>query len=88
MNPKKLSLSNYSNPFETTTTIKSGLPQKSKIVMRVTNIMGEELKIMADEELLAGWHFLKFTAKSLPAGTYFCRVTTDVGSEVVKMIVK
>lgn len=52
--PQTLSLSNYPNPFETTTTIELGLPQKSRILMRVLNIKGEVLKIMADEELFAG----------------------------------
>lgn len=86
--PQKLSLSNYPNPFETTTTIKLGLPKKSSVLMRVLNTKGEVLKIMADEELFAGWYLLKFTEKNLPVGTYFCQVKTDVGTKVVKMIVK
>lgn len=67
---------------------KLGLPQKSSVLMRVLNTKGEELKMVVDEELVAGWYLLKFTEKKLPAGTYFCQVKTDVGAEVVKMIVK
>jgi hypothetical protein len=44
---------NYPNPFNPSTTISFSLPESGKVLLRIINILGETVKILANEEFLA-----------------------------------
>ena len=66
---------NYPNPFNPTTTIGFGIPEKGNVRLSVLNILGEEKRILLNEETEAGYHSIDFNADDLPSGVYFYRMT-------------
>ena len=56
---------NYPNPFNPTTTIGFGIPEKGSVRLSVLNILGEEIKILLNEEKEAGYHSIDFNASDL-----------------------
>lgn len=60
----------YPNPFNPTTTIGYGLPERSHVVIRVFNILGEQVARILEGEEDAGYHTVQFDASGLPSGPY------------------
>jgi photosystem II stability/assembly factor-like uncharacterized protein len=77
---------NYPNPFNPTTTIGFGIPEKVNVKLSVLNILGEEIKILLNEEKEAGYHSIDFNASDLPSGVYFYKLVTGSYSSTKKMI--
>jgi hypothetical protein len=69
-----LLLQNYPNPFNATTTISYGLPQDSRVVLDVYNILGQRIAKIVDEDQSAGSYEIIFDASLLSSGTYFYRL--------------
>jgi hypothetical protein len=65
----------YPNPFNPSTTIRFELPAASDVTLRVYNILGEEVAVLADGTREAGRHHVHFQGNSLPSGVYFYRLT-------------
>lgn len=62
---------NYPNPFNPTTTIQFGIPEEASVSLRVYNMLGEEVAVILNNELLsAGTHTAQFNASALSSGTY------------------
>ncbi len=61
---------NYPNPFNPSTTIKFAVPERSNVMLKVYNIMGEEVIILVNEEKDRGWYEVKFNATGLSSGIY------------------
>ena len=51
---------NYPNPFNPTTTIGFGIVEKGNVKLSVINLLGEEIKILLNKEMEAGYHFSRF----------------------------
>ena len=62
---------NYPNPFNPTTTIGFGIREKGNVRLSVLNILGEEIKVLLNEEKEAGYHSIDFSGSDLPSGVYF-----------------
>jgi CubicO group peptidase (beta-lactamase class C family) len=70
--PKDFTLrQNYPNPFNPTTTIKYSIPQSSKVVIKVYDVLGNEIETIVNEEKPAGTYELTWNAENLPSGVYF-----------------
>lgn len=85
--PKQFELSqNYPNPFNPSTVIRFGLPENSKVLLEVYNILGEHVTTLINGELKAGYHTINFDARNLTSGIYFYRIKTSNWNDVKKMI--
>jgi uncharacterized delta-60 repeat protein len=90
-NPNEFSLEqNYPNPFNPTTTIGFRIPEKGNIRMSVLNILGEEIRVLLNEEKETGYHSINFDASSanggLPSGVYFYRIQSGNFIDTKKML--
>lgn len=86
-NPFKYSLSqNYPNPFNPETNISYTLAQDGQVVIKIYNVLGEEVSVLINEIEKKGEHTIKYNASSLPSGVYFYQVQTAFFSETKKMV--
>jgi hypothetical protein len=80
--------SNYPNPFADQTKICFELPGKSNVRIKIIGLLGNEVQILADEQMIAGKHEIQFDRSGHPAGIYYCRLETDRGSATIKLLIK
>jgi hypothetical protein len=64
---------NYPNPFNPSTTIEFELPSSGKVILKVFNLLGQEVKTLVARELRAGRHQVRFDGNGLASGVYFYR---------------
>ncbi len=84
--PEGNSLSNYPNPFNPTTKISFSIPQKSQIKLKVFDVLGREIQILANRVYEVGQYEVEFNANNLPSGIYFYNLTTGNYSLTKKML--
>jgi len=77
---------NYPNPFNPSTTINYQLPIFSQVVLKVYDILGNEVATLVDEYKPAGSYEVEFNSSSLSSGLYFYELKTDPFSQTKKMI--
>jgi parallel beta-helix repeat protein len=65
---------NFPNPFNPTTTIRFSLPKEEYTMLKVYNILGEEVKTLVSENLAAGVYNIPFDASDLASGIYIYRI--------------
>jgi hypothetical protein len=71
---------NYPNPFNPTTTISFDLPVAARVSVKVFNMLGQEIALLArDEDLPAGTHAVKLDAGNLASGVYFYQMNATGG---------
>ncbi len=64
---------NHPNPFNAATTISFSLRRKSSLTLKVYNLHGEEVAILAAGEYLPGNHQAAWHAEHMASGVYFYR---------------
>ncbi len=77
---------NYPNPFNPTTQISFSISEKSQIKLKVFDVLGREITLLADGVFEAGKYEFSFDASNLPSGVYFYNLTTASGSISKKML--
>ncbi len=65
---------NYPNPFGQSTTIRYALPERSRVVLTVYDLLGRKVATLVDAERPAGVHTARWSAAGLPSGTYLYRL--------------
>ncbi|MFC2131909.1 T9SS type A sorting domain-containing protein [Bacteroidota bacterium] len=81
-------MSIYPNPIIDKTTIEFRTAEIACITITITNALGQEVALIANNELYSpGIHQLKFDAGKLPSGIYYCTLKTGMLSETVKLII-
>jgi len=77
---------NYPNPFNPSTKIKYTVPQSSNVVIKVFDILGNEIETLVNEEKQIGTYEITWNAGSLPSGIYIYRLQAASFVETKKMI--
>ena len=77
---------NYPNPFNPSTEMQFTLPRAGHVSLRVYDMLGREVAVLADERLLAGTHRATFEAAGLPSGLYIARLDNGGNTATRKMI--
>jgi hypothetical protein len=62
---------NFPNPFNPITKIKYSIPQSSNVVIKVFDVLGNEIETLVNEEKPAGTYEVTWYAGQLPSGVYF-----------------
>ncbi len=79
--PKEYKLHhNFPNPFNPTTTIKYDLPADSRVTLKIYNILGQEVRTLANEHQAAGYKALQWDGKNqagepVSSGIYIYRIS-------------
>ena len=61
----------YPNPFNPSTKISWQSPVRSRQVLKIFDVIGNEIATLVDEEKEAGYHSIDFNGSDLPSGVYF-----------------
>jgi hypothetical protein len=86
--PKEFALfQNYPNPFNPKTVISYQLPARSHVLIKVYDLLGQEITTLVDEVREAGFHSVDFSAPALSSGIYFYRMSADTFRQTREMIV-
>ncbi|MFQ5865963.1 MAG: FlgD immunoglobulin-like domain containing protein [bacterium] len=90
--PSEFSLEqNYPNPFNPHTTISYSLPEKGHVVLKVYNILREEIGILVNEPKEPGYHTVTWDGKdnngnSMPNGLYIYTIKASEFKDARKLI--
>ncbi len=76
----------WPNPFNPTAQIRYGIKEATRVDIRVYDILGREVTVLAHESQAAGWHTVPFTAPELASGVYFLRIHAGPLRETRKLI--
>lgn len=87
LKPDKYELfQNYPNPFNPSTTIRFSIPEDSPVSIKLFNILGEEIKIILNNELKSGIYSIQVMLGDLTSGIYFYRIETSKFISTKKML--
>jgi hypothetical protein len=78
---------NYPNPFNSRTKIHYAIKHESKVVLKLFNIMGQEVKTILDHHHMPGQYEIEFNAGEFTSGIYFYRIYTENFSSLKKMVI-
>ena len=91
--PKEHALQqNFPNPFNTETMIQYQLPKSCKVVLKIYNTIGQEVRTLVNnEEKEAGYHKVVWNGKDnggiqLPSGVYVYRIEAGEFVDIKKLI--
>jgi hypothetical protein len=85
---------NYPNPFNPSTIITYYVEREGAVLLKVFNILGQEVATIVDAVQSAGFHRIVFDigalgrGKGVASGVYFCRLTTGNYVETRKMLLR
>ncbi len=77
---------NYPNPFNPSTNIKYSVPENGFVKLSVYNLVGEEVIVLVNETVDAGFYEVTFNATALPSGVYFYRLQAGDFIETKNMV--
>jgi len=77
---------NYPNPFNPRTKISWQSPVSSRQVLKIYDVLGNEIATLLNEEKEAGYHSIDFNAADMPSGVYFYQLNVGEFISTKKMI--
>jgi len=78
---------NYPNPFNPSTTIEYNIPKSTYVTLKMYDVVGREVALLADEFRIAGNYKVNFDASRLSSGIYFYSLVTNDGFRDTKKLV-
>jgi 1,4-alpha-glucan branching enzyme len=86
--PKSFNLDqNFPNPFNPSTMISFSMPNTGMVNLAVYNSIGQQVKVLVNEQMTPGKYSVSFDASGLSSGIYFYRLVTEGTVASRKMIV-
>jgi len=87
-----LTIQNFPNPFNMSTTIQIGLPQTGEVSIRICNLLGQTLRHLLAEPLAAGIHTVRWDGRNdqgglVESGIYFTTITFNGYTRTRKIVV-
>ena len=73
---KSLKMDNTPNPFSDATKISYYLPKEGHVSIKLYDAVGNEIKILVNDNMGAGEHYYILRNPGLSAGVYYCRMST------------
>ena len=87
LQPLEYSLSqNYPNPFNPTTSFNYSLPSDGKVMIKIYDALGREVKTLVDEFKHSGKYTVYFNSTGLASGVYIYKLVSGNYNTVKKMI--
>jgi len=77
---------NYPNPFNPSTTISFSIPASEFVTLKVSDVLGSEIKTLVNEEKPAGSYNIEFNAAELSSGIYFYTLQAGKYVQTKKLI--
>ena len=77
---------NYPNPFNEATTIQFTITRAGPVTLRVTDLLGKEVRVLISDRLSPGTHSIAFNAAGWSSGLYFYTLSSSEGNVARKMI--
>jgi len=77
---------NYPNPFNPSTKISYSIAQRSRVSLKIYDIMGREIETLIDKEQEKGVYEINYTPKNLSSGIYFYTLNAENYRETKKLI--
>jgi len=77
---------NYPNPFNPITKISFSIPAYSHVTLKVFDILGREISMLLDKDLIAGKYEVEFDGKDLSSGIYFYTLIANNFVETKKLL--
>ncbi len=77
---------NYPNPFNPSTKIKYAISSQQYATLKVSDILGNEIETLVNDEKSPGTYVVTWNATNLPSGVYFYQLRTGNFLETKKMI--
>jgi len=68
---------NYPNPFNPSTTISYLLPQDTRVILKIYNSIGQEVKTLVNDDRSAGYHQEVWNASNVASGMYIYQITIN-----------
>ncbi|MCC6551058.1 MAG: carboxypeptidase regulatory-like domain-containing protein [Ignavibacteriaceae bacterium] len=83
--PEKFALlSNYPNPFNPSTTIEFALAERSDITLKVYDLFGREIAVLASGSYSAGRYTVPFDGSSHASGVYIYKLSYGKGQSITR----
>ena len=87
LNPSEYTLiQNYPNPFNPSTTIRFSLKTEGITILKIFNVIGEEVRTLINEFKDAGTYEIEFNASHLPSGVYIYKLQSGDFLSSKKMV--
>lgn len=84
--PESVTLEQYPHPVSTVTggdvTFRISSAEPGALTLRIHDLVGREVAVVAEKELLSGTHNIRWSAGALDAGVYLCTATLRSGGEL------
>ena len=79
-------LQNYPNPFNPSTIISFTIPERTKVVLKVYDVLGAEVAELINDIKSPGRYEVEFDSNGLPSGIYFYTIQAGKFTDSKKMI--
>ena len=77
---------NYPNPFNPTTVITYDIAKRSRVSLKVYDVLGREVATLINAEKSPGQYQATFNGSDLPSGVYFYRIHAGNYTAVKKLL--
>jgi hypothetical protein len=83
--PSSFTLSNYPNPFNSSTWVSFDLPKAGSASLKVFDVLGREVAVLRDGPMPAGSHRLLLDGTGLASGSYVLRLDAGGAARATKI---